>query len=122
MPSNLQGLNLVYPDPANGTWGATDPALELLQVPPDLTAQLDLWTNLSFQSDEPLGSDKKFDGTEEQRYDDDDEHLTGMRPAGPAHPDAHHNVAIGTVVPSPQHQQLQQQKVSSPRFARRPLA
>jgi Basic region leucine zipper len=51
MPNSLQGLNIVYP--ASRPTAADD----LLSPPPDLpdlTAELDLWTHLSFASDEPL--------------------------------------------------------------------
>jgi len=48
-PSNLQGLNIV---PSQHSGDSHD--LILSQVYPDLTAQLDLWTNLAFDSDEPL--------------------------------------------------------------------
>jgi hypothetical protein len=50
-PSNLQGLNIVHP--AQNSGDSHD--LLLGQAYPDLTAQLDLWTNLAFDSDEPLG-------------------------------------------------------------------
>jgi Basic region leucine zipper len=50
-PSNLQGLNIVHP--AQDSGDSHD--LLLGQAYPDLTAQLDLWTNLAFDSDEPLG-------------------------------------------------------------------
>lgn len=106
MPNNLQGLNIVYPDPPPSTY-PNDPSLELLQVPADLTAQLDLWTNLSFQSDEPYlpsgdSADKSYDA-----LDDDDD---GSRPAGPAEVDAHRNVVTGTLVQNP----AEQLKVSAP--------
>jgi len=50
-PSNLQGLNIVHPVQDSGD----SHDLLLGQAYPDLTAQLDLWTNLAFDSDEPLG-------------------------------------------------------------------
>jgi Basic region leucine zipper len=49
--SSLQGLNIVQPEQQT----ASD-AQDLLAIQPhfpDLTAQLDLWTNLPFESDEP---------------------------------------------------------------------
>ena len=45
-PSNLQGLNIVQP--AQESSDSQD-----LLAYPDLSAQLDLWTNLTFDSDEP---------------------------------------------------------------------
>lgn len=50
MPSSLQGLNIVHP-PSRST--ASQDLLELPSGLPDLAAQLDLWTHLSFASDEP---------------------------------------------------------------------
>ena len=47
-PSNLHGLNIVHPVQHSGD------NLQPSQVYPDLAAQLDLWTNLAFDSDEPL--------------------------------------------------------------------
>jgi len=45
-PSNLQGLNIVQPPQES-------PDSQDLLAYPDLSAQLDLWTNLTFDSDEP---------------------------------------------------------------------
>ena len=47
MPSNLQGLNIVQP-----TLQESSDSQDLLAYP-DLSAQLDLWTSLTFDSDEP---------------------------------------------------------------------
>ncbi|KAF9050049.1 hypothetical protein BJ165DRAFT_1401857 [Panaeolus papilionaceus] len=48
MPANnLQGLNIVHPVQDNND------SQDLLSYP-DISAQLDLWTNLAFESDEPL--------------------------------------------------------------------
>jgi len=47
---NLQGLNIVHPPQSR----ESDSQDLLTTIPfPDLTAQLDLWTNLAFESDEP---------------------------------------------------------------------
>jgi hypothetical protein len=54
----IQGLNVVQPvQPSSGLTDAQD----LLSGShfPDLAAQLDLWTNLSFASDEPFISDRR---------------------------------------------------------------
>jgi len=50
-PTNLQGLNIVHPAPAHDA-----DLQDLVSSPhfPDLVAQLDIWSNLAFQSDEPL--------------------------------------------------------------------
>lgn len=52
-PSPLHGLNVVHSPQQNAY--ASD-SQDLLSAPPfpDLSAQLDLWTNLTFESDEPL--------------------------------------------------------------------
>ncbi|KAH9946958.1 hypothetical protein B0H21DRAFT_741070 [Amylocystis lapponica] len=110
-PSHLQGLNILQPPPPQNPYLSD---ADLLSVPPfhDLNAQLDLWTNLNFQSDEPLTSrhgdsakSRKFDGQvkpgegseEEERYNDQDDDLQ-MR-GGVAEANAHENVVTGTVLP-----------------------
>ncbi|KAH9929558.1 uncharacterized protein BXZ73DRAFT_90409 [Epithele typhae] len=110
-PSNLQGLNIVHPPtPANPYLSDAD----LLSVPPfpDFNSQLDLWTNLNFQSDEPLVSSRPRRGSEKDRRgsghadasddegdryndDDDDEHNR----SGIAEAHSHENVVMGTVLP-----------------------
>lgn len=50
-PPNLQGLNIVHP-----TVQADSHDLLSGQPYPDLSAQLDLWTNLTFENDDPLSS------------------------------------------------------------------
>ncbi|KAI0335038.1 hypothetical protein GY45DRAFT_1342986 [Cubamyces sp. BRFM 1775] len=110
-PSNLQGLNIVHPiQPPNPYLSDAD----LLSVPPfpDLNAQLDLWTNLNFQSDEPLVSSRSgeshkdsLDGKrgldessedDPERYNDADDDLSR---SGIAETQAHENVVMGTVLP-----------------------
>ncbi|KAI5118846.1 hypothetical protein M0805_006165 [Coniferiporia weirii] len=54
-PSPLHGLNIVQPDAPADRYANTDQQDLLTNPPfPDLAAQLDLWSNLTFQSDEPL--------------------------------------------------------------------
>ncbi|KAI0645875.1 hypothetical protein C8Q79DRAFT_874887, partial [Trametes meyenii] len=112
-PSNLQGLNIVHPvQPPNPYLTDAD----LLSVPPfpDLNAQLDLWTNLNFQSDEPLVSSRPGDSLQKEnrdgkrnsldegseddpdRYNDADDDL---QRSGIAETQAHENVVMGTVLP-----------------------
>ncbi|KAG8863508.1 hypothetical protein FRB96_008248 [Tulasnella sp. 330] len=77
MPTNnsdlLQGLNLVHPPPTPAS-PTTD--ADILSAGPyaDLAAQLDLWTNASFTSDEPftsgIGQDSNVDGGEEKNQKD----------------------------------------------------
>ncbi|KAK2464176.1 hypothetical protein APHAL10511_003633 [Amanita phalloides] len=66
-PSNLQGLNIVHPPAPAGD------ARDLIGHPyHDLTAQLDLWTNLAFDSDEgPVA--KTDDDLGRKSADDDDD-------------------------------------------------
>ena len=69
---------------------------------PDLTAQLDLWTNLNFQSDEPLiprkdsQSDKSSED-ESDRYNLTEEELQSRGKVAEA--SSHENVVTGTVIP-----------------------
>lgn len=108
-PPNLQGLNIVHPpQPQNPYLSDQD----LLAVPPfsDLSAQLDLWTNLNFQSDEPLISSRKGQSFDDDRkgsrgdkdvdsYNSPDEEMQQIGKVAEAH--AHENVVTGTVIPSP---------------------
>ena len=112
-PSNLQGLNVVHPIPPPNPYLSD---ADLLSVPfPDLSAQLDLWTNLNFQSDEPLHSSRPgeahskkdtdtkkrgpLDDTEDdhERYNDPDD---DVQRSGIAEAHSHENVVMGTVLPS----------------------
>lgn len=113
-PSNLQGLNVVHPLPPSNPYLSD---ADLLSVPfPDLSAQLDLWTNLNFQSDEPLHStrsgesssskkdtsDGRKRGTlddhedDRERYNDPDD---DVQRSGIAETHSHENVVMGTVLP-----------------------
>lgn len=71
-PSNLQGLNIVQPEPPSNPY-VSDADL-LAQLPPfaDFNAQLDLWTDLSFQSDEPIVPKNSKGGAEGTKYGGDD--------------------------------------------------
>nr|VWO95017.1 BZIP domain-containing protein [Ganoderma boninense] len=111
-PSNLQGLNIVHPIPPSNPYLSD---ADLLSVPfPDLSAQLDLWTNLNFQSDEPLHSSRPgeaptkkdteakkrgpLDDSEDdhERYNDPDD---DVQRSGIAETHSHENVVMGTVLP-----------------------
>ncbi|OBZ70940.1 hypothetical protein A0H81_09345 [Grifola frondosa] len=108
-PSNLQGLNIVHPIPPHNPYLSD---ADLLSVPPfpDLNAQLDLWTNLNFQSDEPLvgprhgDSVKKDDVKHDDASDDDPERYSDadddLHRGGIAEAHSHENVVMGTVLPS----------------------
>ena len=54
-PSSLQGLNIIRP--AQDSPPADSRDLLLGQAYPDLSAQLDLWTSLNFESDDPLATE-----------------------------------------------------------------
>lgn len=104
-PSALQGLNLVHPVQQSYLGDSQD----LLSAShfPELNAQLDLWTNLAFQSDEPLLTkddhsnhhrvDTSANADDFDRDDDDDDDAS---PSGPANADSHDNVVLGNQVPT----------------------
>ncbi|KAF8893459.1 hypothetical protein BD779DRAFT_1506380 [Infundibulicybe gibba] len=82
-PSNLQGLNIVHPIQSHAD------SQDLLSGPPfpDLSAQLDLWTNLAFDSD---------DTSLEIRGEDEEEERPATGTTGEAAiRDGHTNVVIG---------------------------
>jgi len=110
-PSSLQGLNIVHPPQQQNPYLSDQ---DLLAVPnfPDLSAQLDLWTNLSFQSDEPLipntrGSKESYDDKSKrsysrgekdvERYNILDEESQDIGKV--AEVQSHENVVTGTVIP-----------------------
>lgn len=98
-PSHLQGLNLVYPEPQHPPSFISDTdLLAIPNYPPELAAQLDLWTNLAFQADEtpPRGDSGPASTGSADDEDDDDE----ASPGGPAQSSAHENVVTGTAVES----------------------
>ncbi|KAF8348251.1 hypothetical protein F5887DRAFT_952849 [Amanita rubescens] len=68
-PANLQGLNIVLPTSPEGD------ARDLIGHPyPDLAAQLDLWTNLAFDSDEgPAVTKVDEEALVRKSADDDDD-------------------------------------------------
>lgn len=103
-PSHLQGLNIVQPSPPPTPYLSD---ADLLSLPiPDLNAQLELWTNLNFQSDEPLvpverakpaDSKGKHVAEEYDRYADQDDEAQAR--SGIAETAAHENVVTPTVLP-----------------------
>ena len=101
-PSNLQGLNIVHTAPPPNPYLSDQ---DLLSVPPfpDLSAQLDLWTNLNFQSDEPLIPRKESQSDKASEDDSDRYNLSEEDPQSTgkvAEASAHENVVTGTVIPS----------------------
>ena len=100
-PSPLHGLNFVHRNPPPSNF--LNDQQNLLSAPgfPDLAAQLELWTNLTFQSDDPLVKDDEKaeayaasspgDGDKD---DDEDERLGLPSTAG------HVNVVTPAVIPN----------------------
>ena len=104
-PTNLQGLNLVQPSQPSDSYLADSQDPQDLLDPshfPELSAQLDIWTNLAFRSDEPLvnQNDKKWSGDELTRSphsaedDEDDDADDGQ----PAQADNHEHVVLADPV------------------------
>ncbi|KAG9318488.1 hypothetical protein JVU11DRAFT_579 [Chiua virens] len=79
-PFNLQGLNVVHP--------VENDNQDLSTPFPDFSAHLDLWTNLAFESDEPLASSSK----PKRKLTDDDEDTPS--PPGLPNQDSHENVVL----------------------------
>jgi len=108
-PPNLRGLNIIQPPTQQNPFLSDQ---DLLAGPnfPDLTAQLDLWTNLNFQSDEPLplaareahrGKDANYDEKAKRTYsrttkDAEDETQDNGKVA---EVQSHENVVTGSVIP-----------------------
>jgi hypothetical protein len=91
-PNSLQGLNIVHPAPSHSD------SHDLLsgQSYPELSAQLDLWTHLAFESDEGPGNSKideeKYGRTEEEEKEEAKSRVNGEV----AIHDGHINVVTGT--------------------------
>jgi hypothetical protein len=104
--TNLQGLDLVAPTPPSNAFPTdTHGSQDLLNLSyfPELSAQLDIWTNLAFESDEPLAhlNNKKAGGDEANHSihsvedDEEDDPDDGQ----PAQADNHDNVVTADPVP-----------------------
>ncbi|KAF8268609.1 hypothetical protein EI94DRAFT_1829391 [Lactarius quietus] len=113
-PPSLQGLNLVQPAQPSDSYLANSNDLLNLSHFPGLSAQLDIWSNVDFESDEPLvrKRDKKLGGEVHESTpsveDDEDEDVDDGQPA---RADNHDNVVMGDPIPTPPAQ---------PRVASRP--
>ena len=70
VPPNIQGLNIVHPPSVSNN----NEPLDLLSPAHirDIAAQLDLWTRLSFQSDEPIIQSWPDDPSSDAQKDSDD--------------------------------------------------
>jgi len=95
-PPNLQGLNVVHPIQAQNPYLTDTQDLLTASHFPELNAQLDLWTNLAFESDEPLvrpdDGKKDVSAADEVEHEEEEEEEEA---AGPAATDAHANVVTG---------------------------
>jgi len=106
-PSSLQGLNVVHPAPAQGRDYASD-SQNLLDFPTyrDYSSELDLWTNLTFESDEPLhrkrgarSIDSAKPASSDDGAEDDDE--AAAKESDMLYPgDAHENIVTGIPLPN----------------------
>ncbi|KAF8971090.1 hypothetical protein BDZ97DRAFT_1901770 [Flammula alnicola] len=90
--SNLQGLNIVHP--AQESSDSHD--LLLGQAYPDLTAQLALWTNLAFDSEEPLNP--RRDEHKKSLVEEEEEEVRSPVTGEKAVHDGHVNVVTPTNV------------------------
>jgi hypothetical protein len=101
-PPSLQGLNLVQPAQPSDSFLAN--SNDLLNFP-GLSAQLDIWSNLAFESDEPLvrKSDKKSGReVDESTLSVEDEDEDDADDGQPARADNHDNVVMGDpIIPTP---------------------
>ncbi|KAF9227919.1 hypothetical protein BS17DRAFT_637458, partial [Gyrodon lividus] len=85
-PFNLQGLNVVHTTPSSTPHPQSKDSLA--SPFPDFSAHLDLWTNLAFESDEPLASNngkRKLSEEEDENHTppdlpDQDGHENVIRP------------------------------------------
>jgi hypothetical protein len=118
-PTNLQGLNLVAPTlPSDAFPADSHDSQDLLNLSyfPELSAQLDNWTNLAFESDEPLVhlNDKKAGGDEANHsaHSVEDDEEDDPEDGQPAQADNHDNVVMADPVPP---------RPTQPRTASRPL-
>jgi len=93
--NNLQGLNIVHP--AQDSGDSHD--LLLGQVYPDLTAQLDLWTNLAFDSEDPLTPRHEDKNAADSVVEEEEEEARSPVSREKAVHDGHVNVVTPTNVP-----------------------
>lgn len=101
-PASLQGLNIVHPALPAGD------SRDLVGQPyPDLAAQLDLWTNLAFDSDEASKSDE--DAVVRKSVDDDDDDRASSTVGSPDH-SSHLNVVTGNALDINLHSDPQRQQ------------
>jgi hypothetical protein len=104
-PTNLQGLDLVSPtQPSDSFPTDSHDSQDLLNLSyfPELNAQLHDWTNLAFESDEPVHlNDKKTGGDEATQsiHSVEDDEEDDADDGKPAQADNHDNVVVANPVP-----------------------
>lgn len=87
-PANLHGLNVIHS--SQSSFDSHD-----LSGYPDLSAQLDLWTNLPFESEEGPVQPRLDNYRKEDDEDEDEEHRDGRGGEAAAIHDGHVNVVTG---------------------------
>jgi len=97
-PPNLQGLNIVHPVQSSDSY--VDNSHDLLNFP-GLSAQLDIWSNLAFESDEPLVRKRLGGEVDETSQSVEDEDEDDADDGQPARADNHDNVVMGDPIPAP---------------------
>lgn len=112
-PPNLQGLNIVHP-----TIQADSHDLLSGQQYQDLSAQLDLWTNLAFDSEDGLTNARptQEDKLNKKQGDDEDEESRSPVTTEKAVHDGHVNVVTGTNLGANETRQELPQAASLPAF------
>jgi len=103
-PSNLQGLNEIETTTSPKSYSDSR---DLLNFPTysDFNAQLDLWTNISFESDDHLlrkgGPSRPVEGKSPSEEDEDDDDEASAKENDILYPgDAHENVVTGIPLPT----------------------
>jgi hypothetical protein len=98
-PSSLQGLNIIHPAHDSAPADSRD----LGQAYPDLSAQLDLWASLNFESDDPLAPENNQPKNSLRLLaDDDEDEARSPVTEEKALRDGHTNVVSPTSVNDPQ--------------------
>lgn len=102
-PNTLQGLNVIHPPQPQSDQS------DLLaggSAFPDLSEQLELWTNLAFDQEESHSDEGRFRAPTKFSFDEEEEE-DAPQLHHPAQPEAHVNAVTGKSVPQLQSQQQQ---------------
>ena len=102
-PSSLQGLDIIHPRQDT----STDSRDLLLDDPyPEFSAQLDLWNNLSFESDDPLAPERKERKSSLLLADEEEQEARSPVTEEKAIHDGHANVVTPANVNDSNHQHV----------------